>query len=53
MREIRVPFLGWEDLLEEGMATQFILLPAESHEQKRLAGYSPYGHRDSDTTDAT
>ena len=28
-------------------------LPGESHGQKSLAGYSPWGHKDSDTTEAT
>ena len=27
-----------------------VLLPAESHGQRSLAGYSPWGHKDSDTT---
>ena len=35
--------LGWEDPLEEGMATQPtpVSLPGESHGQRSLAGYSP------------
>ena len=28
-----------------------VFLPGESHEQRSLAGYSPWGHRESDTTD--
>ena len=36
--------LGQEDLLEKGMATHSRFLPAESHEQRSLVGYSPYGH---------
>ena len=28
-------------------------LPGESHGQRSLAGYSPQGHRESDTTEAT
>ena len=27
-----------------------VLLPGESHGQRRLAGYSPWGHKESDTT---
>ena len=27
-----------------------VFLPGESHEKKRLAGYSPWGHKESDTT---
>ena len=34
--------LGWEDLLEEGMATH---LPGEFHGQRSLVGYSPWGRR--------
>ena len=34
--------LGWEDPLEKGMPTQ-----------RRPAGYSPCGCKDSDTTEAT
>ena len=30
-----------------------ILLPRESHGQRSLAGYSPKGHKESDTTEAT
>ena len=28
-----------------------VFLPAESHGQRRLAGYSPWGHKESDTTE--
>ena len=44
--------LGWEDPLEEEMATTPVFLPGKSHGQ-RLAGYSPYGQKESDTTEAT
>ena len=30
-----------------------VFLPGESHEQRSLVGYSPYGHKQSDTTEAT
>ena len=30
-----------------------VFLPEESHRQRSLAGYSPQGHRESDTTEAT
>jgi len=33
--------LGWEDPLEEEMATRSSVLPGESHEQRNLVGYSP------------
>ena len=32
--------LGWEDTLEEGMATYSVFLPRESQGQKSLVGYS-------------
>ena len=28
-----------------------VFLPGEFHEQRRLAGYSPWGHRESDTAE--
>jgi len=31
--------LGWEDPLEEGMATTPVFLPGESYGQRSLAGY--------------
>ena len=37
--ETRVGSLGWEDPLEEGVATP-VFLPGESHGQKSLVGYS-------------
>ena len=32
------------------MAVHSIFLPGEFHEQKKLVGYSPWGHKESDTT---
>ena len=49
--ETWVLYLGWEDLLEKGKATHLIFLPGEIHGQRSLAGYSPWGHKESDTTD--
>ena len=43
--ETPVRSLDWEDPLEEGMATPPAFLPGESHEQRSLAGYSPWGHK--------
>ena len=43
-------------LLEKSMAAWQptpVFLPGESHGQKSLAGYSPYGHREPDTTEVT
>ena len=44
--------LGQEDLLEEEMATYFILLPGDSHGQKNLVNYSPWGHKELGTSEA-
>ena len=30
-----------------------VFLPGEAHGQRNLAGYSPQGHKESDTTEAT
>ena len=51
MQETRVLSLGWENPLEKGMATHSIFCAGEFHEQISLAGYSPWGHKESDTTD--
>ena len=37
--------------LEKGMATPPVFLPGESHGQKSLVGYSPWGHKESDMTE--
>ena len=36
---------GWEDPLEEGMATHSSILAWKIHRQMSLAGYSPQGHK--------
>ena len=47
-----MPSLGWEDPLEEGMATHSsILARRESPWTEELGGYCPWGHKESDTTD--
>ena len=43
--------LGWEDPLEEDMATHTVFLPGRSNRQKSLVGYSPQGHKESDTAE--
>ena len=43
--------LGWEDPLEEGTATHSVFLPGESHGQRTLVGYSPWGCKESYTTE--
>ena len=49
MRETGVRSLGQEDPLEKGVATHSFL-PGESHGQRSLAGYSPRGCKEWDTT---
>ena len=47
MQEIWVRSLGREDSLEEIP----VFLPGESHGQRSLVGYHPWGHREWDTTE--
>ena len=44
---------GWEDPLEEDMATPFgwEIDPGKSHRHRRLLGYSPRGRKESDITE--
>ena len=51
VQEIQRRFLGWEDLLERGMAPHSSILAWVSHGQKSLAGYCPWGHKESDMTE--
>ena len=47
MQEIWVWSLGWEDSLEEEMATHSSILGLEkSHELRSLVGSSPWGHKE-------
>ena len=46
---MRVQSLGQEDPLEEETATHSSSYLEKFHEQKNLAGYSPWGHQESDT----
>ena len=41
---------GLEESLEKEMATTPVFLPGKSHGQKSLAGYSPWGRKESDMT---
>ena len=50
MQETWVRFLGWEGSLEKGTATP-VFWPGEFHGQRSLAAYSPWGCKESDTTD--
>ena len=42
--------LDQEDLLEKEMATSSSILTWKSHEQRNLVVYSPWYHKESDTT---
>ena len=45
VQETQARSLGWEDPMEKEMATTPVLLPGESHGQRSLAGYSPWGRK--------
>ena len=49
--DIQVQSLGQDDPLEKGLATHSVFLPGEFHGQRSLIGYSPWGHKESDTTE--
>ena len=51
MRETQVWSLGWEDPLEKEMATHASIMSEESHGRRSLVGYSPWGHKELDTTE--
>jgi len=44
-QETRVQFPGQEDPWRRKWQTTPLFLPGESHEQRSLVGYSPWGHR--------
>ena len=47
MQETLVEPLGWEDPLGKGMTTLSSILAGKSHGQRSLAGYSPWGRKES------
>ena len=49
--EIRVQSPSQEDPLEKGMSAHSRILPGEFHGQWSLAGNSPWGHKEPDTTE--
>ena len=51
MQETRVQSLGQDDLLEKKMATHSSILPGKSHGRRILVGYSPWGCKESATTE--
>ena len=50
-KEMQVRSPGWEDTLKEEMVNTPVFLPGESDGQRRLAGYSPWGHKESGMTE--
>ena len=50
MQETRVRSLGREDPLKEERQPTPVLLPGKPHGQRSRAGYSPWGRKESDTT---
>ena len=44
-QDTQVQSLDRKEPLEKGMATTSVFLPGESHGQRSLVGYSPWGHR--------
>ena len=53
MLETRVRSLSQEETLEKEMAIHSSNLAGKSHGQRSLAGYSPWGYKESDMSEAT
>ena len=51
MWETQIQSLGWEDLLEKGMATHSSFLAWRIPCTEDLVGYSPWSHKESDITE--
>ena len=51
MQEMQVGSLGRENPLVKEMATHSRILTGNSHEHRSLAGYSPWSHKELDTTE--
>ena len=51
MQETWVQSLDWEDLLEKEMATHSSILAWRISWVESLVGYSPWGRKESDTTE--
>ena len=45
--------LSWKNTLEKEMAPTPVFLPGESHGQRRLVGYSPWGCKELDMNEHT
>ena len=46
MQETRVPSMSQEDPWRREWQSTPMFLPGESHGQKSLVGYSPWGHKE-------
>ena len=51
MGETKDQSLGWEDPLEKEIATHSSILAWRIRRQRSLVDYSPWGHKESDTTE--
>ena len=51
MQETWVQSLGWEDPQRRAWQPTPVFLPGESHGQRSLASYRPWGHTELDTTE--
>ena len=50
MQETHVPSLSQKESLEKEMAIHFSILAWETYEQRSLVEYSPWGHKELDTS---
>ena len=48
---MQVLSLGWKIPCRRERQPTLVFLPGEFHGQSSLAGYSPWGHKESDTTE--
>ena len=51
MQETQVQYLGREDPLEKGVAIHSSIYRGKLLGQRSWMGYSPWGHKESDTTE--
>ena len=51
MQEVQFRSQGWEDPLQKGRVPTPVFLPREFDGQRSLAGYSPWSHKESYTTE--
>ena len=52
-QETQAQSLGQKDRVEKGMTTHCSILAWESHGQRSLVDYSPWGRKELDTTETT